>query len=567
VSVSVGAVALSQDRIRAVVVLVVAGLAVCGSLQAQDAVPPTPTDSAAPEAAVPDDATLVANGAHVGEIIIHVGDIFDPEAQGENHAVNKLVNKVHRRTRESTIRHELLFRSGDLYDPERLAESERVLRQAGYLYDADIRPVRYADGMVDVEVKTRDVWTLQGGIGFGRGGGANSVHVGLEDKNFMGWGKDVEFKRTSNIDRVTSTFQYHDPHLVGSGVRLGLMYSDNSDGSASEVSVGRPFLSLDSHWGTQLRVGNDDRVDSLYDRGTIQEQFRHTAEFGEISGGWSRGLVGGRTHRLLAGFTVERDQFETTPDYTDAALLPGDRSLAYPWIGYETIQDKFVEGRDLDRIARTEDLQLGQSFHARLGYSSTAFGADRNQTIAALGAGWGLRPSQRSILFLSSDGEGRFASGNSENLLLGGTARYFLRDFGMHGLSLSLHGDIAHNLDAEDQLLLGGDNGLRGYPLRYQSGDRRVLFTAEQRFYTDWHPLKLFRVGAAVFFDAGRAWFRGESDKDPASGVLRDVGFGLRLGSSRSALGSMVHIDFAMPLDGDPSISRMQLVISTKGSF
>jgi hypothetical protein len=49
--------------------------------------------------------------------------------------------------------------------------------------------------------------------------------------------------------------------------------------------------------------------------------------------------------------------------------------------------------------------------------------------------------------------------------------------------------------------------------------------------------------------------------------VLRDVGFGLRLGSSRSALGSMVHIDFAMPLDGDPSISRMQLVISTKGSF
>src|SRR4029453_7544016 len=56
------------------------------------------------------------------------------------------------------------------------------------------------------------------------------------------------------------------------------------------------------------------------------------------------------------------------------------------------------------------------------------------------------------------------------------------------------------------QLLLGGDNGLRGYPLRYQAGDALALFTLEQRFYTDWQPLKLVNVGAAVFFDAGRAW-------------------------------------------------------------
>jgi hypothetical protein len=551
------------SRLARNAVVVAAVLGACVSLRAQDAVV-APQESAA---SVPDDATLVAAGAHVGEIIIHVGDIFDPEAQGENHKVNKLVNKLHRRTRESTIRHELLFRSGDVYDPERLAESERMLRQAGYLYDADIHPVRYADGVVDVEVKTRDVWTLQGGIGFGRGGGANSVHVGLQDKNFLGWGKDVQFRRTSSIDRVTSTFSYNDRNVVGSRIRLGLLYSSNSDGSSSEFSVGRPFYSLDSHWGTQLQLGNDDRVDSLYNRGEILQQFRHASEFGEVSGGWSKGLVHGRANRLLAGFTIERDRFETTVDYPDASLLPGDRSLAYPWIGFESIQDKFIEGRDLDRIARTEDLQLGRSFHGRLGWSSTAFGADSNQAIAELGAGWGMRPSQRAILFLSSDAHGRVASGTSENLLLAGTARYFLRDFGLHGLSVSLHGDIAHNLDAEDQLLLGGDNGLRGYPLRYQTGDRRVLFTAEQRFYTDWHPFKLFRVGAAVFFDAGRAWFRGDSDSAPGSGILRDVGLGLRLGSSRSALGSMVHIDVAMPLDGDPSISKFQLVISTKGSF
>ena len=51
-------------------------------------------------------------------------------------------------------------------------------------------------------------------------------------------------------------------------------------------------------------------------------------------------------------------------------------------------------------------------------------------------------------------------------------------------------------LDLDDQILLGGDNGLRGYPLRYQDGTERALWTVEQRYFTDWYPFRLFRVGA-----------------------------------------------------------------------
>jgi len=49
--------------------------------------------------------------------------------------------------------------------------------------------------------------------------------------------------------------------------------------------------------------------------------------------------------------------------------------------------------------------------------------------------------------------------------------------------------------------------------------------------------------------------------------VLRDIGFGLRLGNMRSALGNVVHIDVAHPLDGDPSISRIQVIIEAKRTF
>jgi hypothetical protein len=48
---------------------------------------------------------------------------------------------------------------------------------------------------------------------------------------------------------------------------------------------------------------------------------------------------------------------------------------------------------------------------------------------------------------------------------------------------------------------------------------------------------------------------------------LADVGFGLRLGNSRSGLGNMLHIDLAFPLNGDPSIKDVQLLVETKRSF
>ena len=121
-------------------------------------------------------------------------------------------------------------------------------------------------------------------------------------------------------------------------------------------------------------------------------------------------------------------------------------------------------------------------------------------------------------------------------------------------------------LDLDDQILLGGDNGLRGYPLRYQDGTARAQWTVEQRYFTDWYPFQLVRVGGAIFFDTGRTWGAGPLAA-PNLGLLKDAGFGLRLGSSRSGLGNVIHIDLAFPFNGDTSISRVQFLIQTEAHF
>lgn len=45
--------------------------------------------------------------------------------------------------------------------------------------------------------------------------------------------------------------------------------------------------------------------------------------------------------------------------------------------------------------------------------------------------------------------------------------------------------DALTNPDPHEVLVLGGEDGMRGYPMHYQSGNRRALFTVEERFYTD----------------------------------------------------------------------------------
>ncbi|MEA2562234.1 MAG: hypothetical protein QOH06_3738 [Acidobacteriota bacterium] len=513
--------------------------------------------------AVPPDDVLESQGATIGEVSVHVGDVFDPSIPEEDRSLFRLANRLHRTTREGVIRDQLLFRSGDRYSPRLVAESERILRKDRYLYDAKIRPVRYDGNRVDLEVVTRDVWTLNAGFGFGRSGGASSNSVQIQDTNLLGTGKSLTLLHSSNVDRTTSLLRYDDPGVLGSRVRLGLAASNNSDGSLRMLDVARPFYSLETRWSARLIALSESKVDTLYELGHAAEGFRHEQDRLEIEGGVSQGLVDGWTDRWTAGLTWRRDRFSLADGHSLPASLPGERILAYPWIAWDRIEDHFLETHNLDQIQRTEDLQLGGRLHARLGFASPSFGATEDAAVFDAAAATGWKPSPDQTVLLSSDLAGRWGRDGAEDLLASGGARYYWRDWGEHLLFLTLEGAVARNLDPEKQLLLGGDSGLRGYPLRYQDGDARMLFTVEQRFFTGFYPFHLLHVGGAVFFDAGRTWGGGASEL----GLLRDAGIGLRLSSSRSGLGNVIHVDLAFPLDGDPSIRSTQWLVTTKATF
>jgi hypothetical protein len=518
-------------------------------------------------AGLPSDIELETAGAVIGKVEIDIRNIFDQTDPREVNGLFRLANRLHLRTKRSSIQAQLLFASGDKYRARKLAETERALRLLSYVYDARVVPVRYADGKVDVRVITKDVWTLSPGISFGRAGGTNSTNFNLQDTNFLGWGKTLQVSRGSTVDRTSDSAAWTDPNVFGSRWTSALTYADSSDGSQRSLQVTHPFYSLDAPWSTKITVLNFNRTISRYNLGEIVDQFNDKQSSYELSGGVSNGLIDGWTKRLTFGMRYDRNLFLPAPRTSvPAQQLPPDRTLSYPFVGFDILQDQYKKIGDENQIGRAEDLYFGTEVTGEMGLSKGAFGADRNAVMLAAKALRGIELTELQQLFLTSDFASRIEGGRARNLIAAAGAKYYWRWRTDWLLYAGLSGTVTDSLDPDMQLLLGGDNGLRGYPLRYESGTSRALLTVEQRFYTDWFPFRLVRVGGAIFADVGRTWGSGVvGNSDP--GLLHDVGFGLRIGNTRSGLGNVLHIDFAFPLNHIAGIQRFQFLVQTMQSF
>ena len=525
---------------------------------------PEPVPSPEP---VPDDELLEAGPARIGRIILRVGDVFDEEDPKENNRLFRWVNTLHVKTRDRVILEDLLFGEGDPYSRRLLDESERILRTRDYLHDAQIEPVRYRDGEVDVEVRTRDVWTVTGGVGLGRSGGENDVTFSLRDENFLGTGKELGVKHSSGVDRTITEVAYREETLFGSRVLAEMTLSFNSDGGRYLLQLVKPFHALNARRTSGLRILDEERVDPIFERGRLVSEVGHKLDFYEAFWGFSSGLRAGSVHRWRFGFSYDRDRFFPVAGAPAPAEAPPTRSFTRPWIEYEWLQDRFIEARDLDKIARTEDINLGARVIARLGWATTDLGASDDLAVAELAVSRGFRPGRRMLLFNDNLLRARTGSEDLDSLEAGSRLRFYWRNFGEHLFFAELQADLVDNLDPERQLLIGGDSGLRGYPLRFEEGNRRLLVTLEQRFFTGWEAFQLAEVGAAVFFDAGRAWFNNQSGGLEDLGVLKDVGIGLRLSPSRSSGNTVVHLDVAYPLDGDGNIESVQWLVTTKATL
>ncbi|MCB1692340.1 MAG: hypothetical protein KDI19_06205 [Pseudomonadales bacterium] len=509
-------------------------------------------------------------GTVIGTIHYTRLPVFDETDPTENNVVFRWANRFHVISTERTIEREVLLRPGDRYDEHSLEESARILRSAGYLYDADIRPVRLCDGVADVEVITRDVWSFTPEVSFDRSGGENSSQFGIAETNLLGSGRTVSFASSNDVDRKSTSFGLEDRNIGGRRIAGKLSWIDSDDGYHQFARFQKPFFELNSRQAWLVSADRVARDDTQYFRGQKVSALQHEIDEYIASVGFSPGLTGNMTKRLRFGYTYREDRFGPASDLPAPAAVPDDRRLSYPFVELALIEDNYVRATNINQIHRTEDLHIGLSASLFLGAATIALGSDETRFVFRADASDTLLYTDTSLLQHEANLSGVYnrSRQHTENVVANYAIRYYRAQTTHRAFFAQVKTTWTDNLDASSQVVMGGQTGARAFDNRLQTGDRSLLLTLEERQYTDLHILGLVRVGFAAFIDAGRAWTPGVDD-GLANDILADFGVGLRLASSKTNVGGIAHVDVAFPLTNrsEPGVSGVQVSITLQDTF
>ena len=272
-----------------------------------------------------------------------------------------------------------------------------------------------------------------------------------------------------------------------------------------------------------------------------------------------------RSVRLTFGYTYDKHLF-IGEENIDLSNPPGEETESYVWIGSEYFEDRFIKMKRINFINRVEDINLGHSAHTRVGWSATSIGASQDAAILQGDYSYNAIVGQDRLFSNTMKLDLRVENHTLWNSLANMDMRFYYRTSEDITNYLRISVDMGRNLTLDNLFELGGDSGLRGYPLNLQNGDKRVLLSFERRYYTDWYLLQLAHVGGVIFMDMGRAWTPG----DPYAGnqgIMKDIGVGLRLASTRSSDDLVGHLDFAFTLDGDNRVNGYQWVLTSSNKF
>ena len=487
-------------------------------------------------------------GKIIKSITIVRKNVFDDELARKYHFYYRWANRVHVRTKETVIRRELLFHVGDSLDVERIIETERNLRLMGFIGDVTTKPELNGPDEVDLTVTTTDLWTTKIALSLFAAGGNYSGGIDATEANIMGQGKFAQLSGLVGNDQNGYEALVYDPRLLRSRFSLQADYSHFTFDKHYLLHLERSQYSLSVPYALKLDLQNFRETTRLFSNNKEYFRYKQQNQFYNFEGLYSIG--GSKKLSLTGGFTYSRNKYfsDASQDTILRSLIPPNETISYPSVGIRGDIIKYAVDKYLDKAGTPEDLTLGATIRFKTGYSSKSYGANY------IGSGYAALA--------------RFLVNPVSNLYFGGIDRINwwyhngIKDRIRHVSELALYyktatsqvltfhalTDFAWRQRNLYEIVLGGGNGLRGFPAYEFSGNRLAVGNVEYRFYM---PVEIFtvRVGGAVFFDAGDVWQ--QQQKIHPRDLKTDVGFGLRFGLLKSSIARITRLDIARSLSNN----------------
>ena len=273
--------------------------------------------------------------AYEGKIIRHIyirgygfEQTFTDTAKRLQYFGTRLLNHLHRKTRDWVIRDALFVKENTPVDAYRLADNERLIRNLNFIQDARIlvAPIPESPDTVDLVVVVKDLFSISGAIG-SLGYPPFSFRGNVSEANFLGMGQRIQ--GGMNLEQARKP--NFGPQLLYSKSDIGHsfinvtasytqinsnIYNGTPDETAWFVRLDRPLYAPYAHLAGGFTLGKFQNFNVYHQPDSLFYKYDYHTQDGWI--GWNIGSkaflrnTAVRDRRFLA-FRYFRNDFDSVP--------------------------------------------------------------------------------------------------------------------------------------------------------------------------------------------------------------------------------------------------------------
>ncbi len=495
-------------------------------------------------------------------------NVFDTDDPRYDNFLFHLANSLHIVTRPAIVRRELLLDRGEVFDTSLADESERNLRALPYLFESDISLRTGERGENILMVNTSDKWSTVARASLHRSGRRDDFQFGFEENNLLGYGILMSHDYfVLEDDRDYYQAEIADRRFLGKNLYLDLFYADNPRAGRTSITVGRPYYALSQMWSGRIGFERlNERVDYYLDE-TLAARDRLRLLSFQVANYYRFGQNDIKYYlMLLYSFTVNDwrgRKFENEDLFPPDVIQPGlpaagvDSTIHYFQFGLRWQQIHFEKYYRLNRFHKPEDINHGLDVLVSAGYAL----ADHQDNYCL----YTLNPQYtyhfyKALLIGGFLGQQWQTSRKTLRRIINLYFRGYLQYNRHHTLATRVSFIYDRLPDPALRLYLDEERGLRGYPIYFDGGEKRLLINLEHRIYTDLELLSA-GIGGVLFADIGNIWTR--ADRFSLDDSELSLGTGLRLGITRSTQAEILRVDVAYA----PSLGEWQISVGTGQIF
>ncbi len=465
-------------------------------------------------------------------------DVFGPTISDTtataNSWIEKTGNRLHFKTRNYLLRNNLIINEGDALDPLKIADNERLLREAPYIHDAKIYVKELApqSDSVDLVIVVKDVWSKAFDLRIDNLYGGN---FSIWDRNIFGFGHAIQNSIYWDKDEQSNLGYegvYNIPNIGGSFIRGRGQYLNKFGNETYGLSFDRNFYTPNTKYAGGLSIYKTKKSDYFsYPDTLLLAPVEYTK-----SDFWL-----GRSFPLNSSNFKSRNNLSFTLRVTNTNInqrpvLSEDqfynyhnRTLYLSSISFN--QQNYIKSNLIYNFGRTEDIPYGLQFELTGGFETNEF---KNRSFLGAKFGWANYKENVGYMHFSAGHEGFtnvdkkieqglvFVQFNHFTPLI----RYKRLKF-RHFIDIDYTKGINRYMD--EYLTLNEPNGLKGFVNDSLRGNERLKFHFETVCFSPFYFYE-FRF---VFFASAELSIFGKSKDILNNPLYSGFSLGVRIRNER----------------------------------